>query len=232
MVGVRPGRITGKDEGAFCDRLDRHTHTLKYSHSPAVADHPLWPRRIRNQLLVVVCLVVALVWALLSTSQSRTIGEATEMAPPAGYSADQVIFDDQFTGTSINSDHWNTVVGGQGDPIWNSGGLPAGDSAAGTRVHQTYFSPSQVTVNNGLTLTMVPDTKHASLGYGYRSGVVTSRDEIHTQKRLRSDQGQDVRSVSGRLACHLVHRPQPRRGQSRDRPTGGRVYPGRCRSTG
>ena len=66
-------------------------------------------------------------------------------------------------------------MGGQGDRIWNSSGLPAGDSAAGYRVHQTYFSPSQVTVNNGLTLTMVPDTAYRSLGYGYRSGVVTTR---------------------------------------------------------
>jgi beta-glucanase (GH16 family) len=29
-------------------------------------------------------------------------------------------------------------------------------------------------VNDGLSLTMVPDTKYSSLGYGYRSGVVTT----------------------------------------------------------
>ena len=96
------------------------------------------------------------------------------MAPPAGYSAGQLIFDDQFSGTSLNSAHWNAFMVGQGDAIWNSHGLPAGDSATGTRFHLTYFSPSQVTVNNGLTLTMVPDTKYSSLGYRYRSGVVTT----------------------------------------------------------
>src|SRR5260370_28356553 len=69
-------------------------------------------------------------------------------------------------------------MGGQGDPIWNSDGLPAGDSAAGAQFHQTYFSPSQVTVNDGLTLTMVPDTRYSSLGYGYRSGVVTTDDKF------------------------------------------------------
>ena len=88
------------------------------------------------------------------------------MAPPAGYSAGQLIFDDQFSGTSLNSAHWNTFMGGQGDQIWNSDGLPAGDSAAGTQSHQTYFSPSQVTVNNGLTLTMVPDTKYSRWATG------------------------------------------------------------------
>ena len=96
------------------------------------------------------------------------------MAPPVGYSAGQLILDDQFLGTSLNSAYWNTAMSGQGDAVWNTEGLPAGDSAAGNQSQQTYFSPSQVTVNNGLTLTMVPDTKYSSLGYRYRSGVVTT----------------------------------------------------------
>jgi beta-glucanase (GH16 family) len=96
------------------------------------------------------------------------------MAPPVGYSAGQLIFDDQFSGTSLNSAHWNTFMVGQGDAAWNSDGLPAGDSATGPRFHLTYFSPSQVTVSNGLSLTMVPDSKYSSLGYRYRSGVVTT----------------------------------------------------------
>ena len=138
-------------------------------------DYPLWGRRKRTKQLVLACLIVALVTALLI---ALTMGKATGMAPPAGYSAGQLIFDDQFSGTSLNSAHWNTVMGGQGGPTWNPDGLPAGDSAAGTHSHQTYFSPSQVTVNHGLTLTMVPDTKYSSLGYGYRSGVVTTYDKF------------------------------------------------------
>ena len=102
----------------------------------------------------------------------------TGMAPPRGYAEGQLIFDDQFTGTSLDSAHWNTAMGGQGEGIWNSGGLPPGDSAAGTHVHQTYFSPSQVAVNNGLDLIMVSDSTYDSLGYGYRSGVVTSRGKF------------------------------------------------------
>jgi beta-glucanase (GH16 family) len=98
----------------------------------------------------------------------------TGMAPPAGYSASQLTFDDRFAGTSLDTANWNTAMGGQGDPTWNAQGLPLHDSAAGTHLHETYFSPSQVTVDNGLTLTMVPDATHSPLGYAYRSGVVTS----------------------------------------------------------
>jgi beta-glucanase (GH16 family) len=137
----------------------------------AVMNHSLWGRRKRIKQLVLAGLIVALVIVLLETV---IIGDATGMAAPAGYSAGQLILDDQFPGTSLNSVHWNTFMSGQGDQVWNPDGLPAGDSAAGTHSHQTYFSPSQVTVNNGLTLTMVPDTKYSSLGYGYRSGVVTT----------------------------------------------------------
>lgn len=124
----------------------------------------------RIKQLALACLIVVLVAVLLAVTGRN----ATEMAPPAGYSASQLIFDDQFSGTSLNSAHWNTFMTGQGDGTWNATGLPAGDSAAGTHFHQTYFSPSQVTVNNGLTLTMVPDTRYSSLGYRYRSGVVTT----------------------------------------------------------
>jgi beta-glucanase (GH16 family) len=144
----------------------------------AVMTHRASGRRKRTRQLVLPGLIVALVIGLLGALKIVTIGDATAMAPPAGYSAGQRILDDQFSGTSLNSAHWNAFMGGQGDPMWNSEGLPAGDSAAGTQSHQTYFSPSQVTVNNGLTLTMVPDAKYSPLGYGYRSGVVTTGDKF------------------------------------------------------
>jgi beta-glucanase (GH16 family) len=137
-------------------------------------NQPLWGRRKWIRGLVLACLVVALVIVLLSVLVTVLTRKATGMAPPAGYSAGQLIFDDQFPGTSLNSAHWNAFMSGQGDQVWNSDGLPAGGSAAGTDIHQTYFSPSQVTVNDGLTLTMVPDAKYSSLGYRYRSGVVTT----------------------------------------------------------
>lgn len=141
-------------------------------------NQPAWGRRRRVKQFGLAGLIVALVTVLLFSLKIVTIGAATRMAPPVGYSAGQLIFDDQFSGTSLNRAHWNTFMGGQGDAVWNSDGLPAGDSAAGTQSHQTFFSPSQVTVNNGLTLAMVPDAKYSSLGYGYQSGVVTTRGKF------------------------------------------------------
>ena len=140
----------------------------------AIMSHALPRQCKRIRPLVLAGLIVALVIVLLGVLKIVIMGDAPGIAPPAGYSAGQLIFDDQFSGTSLNSAHWNGFMTGQGDQTWNSDGLPAGDSAAGTQSHQTYFSPSQVTVDNGLTLTMVPDTKYSSLGYGYRSGVVTT----------------------------------------------------------
>lgn len=139
----------------------------------AVMNHPFWRRLGRVNKFVLAGLVVVLVAALVSALEV-TGGQAAGMAPPAGYSAAQVVFDDPFSGQSLNRAHWSARMGGQGDPAWNSDHLPAGDTAAGAYFHQTYFSPAQVRVNDGLTLTMVPDTRYSSLGYGYRSGVVTT----------------------------------------------------------
>ena len=85
-------------------------------------NHPLWGRRKRIKQLVLACLIVALVIVLL-VFETVIIGKATGMAPPAGYSAGQLIFDDQFSGMSLNSAHWNTFMGGQGgdlEPRWPS----------------------------------------------------------------------------------------------------------------
>ena len=137
---------------------------------------------------MVMAMFVALAALLLVILETATVGQGTVtaakaagMAPPKGYSARQLIFDDQFQGKTLNYDHWNTFMGGQGDPTWNAAGLPLGDSAAGTYFHQTYFAASQVNVDNGLTLTMVPDTKYTKLGYRYRSGVLTTDGKFTLQ---------------------------------------------------
>ena len=173
-------------------------------------NHPLRGRRKRTKQLVLACSDRGSRGRAPGCSGDCDHGEASGMAPPAGYSADQLIFDDQFSGTSLNSAHWNTFMAGQGGQVWNSDGLPAGDSAAGTFFHQTYFSPSQVSVNNGLTLTMVPDTQ--VLIAGLRVPIRRRDDgwQIHTSERLRPDQSQDVRCIPGRLARHLVHRSEQR----------------------
>jgi beta-glucanase (GH16 family) len=146
----------------------------------AVTTHPLRGGRKRMKRLVLACSIVALVAVVLIIVGTVITKDATGMAPPAGYSSNQLIFDDQFSGTSLNPAHWNTAMSGQGNGLWNPQGLPAGDSAAGSS-HQTFFSPSQVSVNNGLTLAMVHDSRYSSLGYGTRSGVVTTYDKFTLQ---------------------------------------------------
>ena len=76
----------------------------------AVMNHPLRRRRRRPRQLVLACLIVALVAVLLIVLGTVTSGGASGMAPPAGYSGGQLIFDDQFSGTSLNSAHWNTFM--------------------------------------------------------------------------------------------------------------------------
>ena len=164
-------------ECPLCGRSDRHTHGLRHSTNDGTAP-PRVDRRIRGKRVIITCLCVALVAAVVGIVVATETVAPPGMAPPRGFAADQLVVDDQFTGTSLDASIWNTAMGGQGNDIWNSRGLPAGDSAAGTTVHQTFFSPSQVKVSNGLTLSMVPDNAYASLGYGYKSGVVTTRNKL------------------------------------------------------
>jgi Glycosyl hydrolases family 16 len=96
---------------------------------------------------------------------------STSLPPPPGYS--NLIFDDQFTGTTLDSSKWNTYIASKasnGYP-WNSngtggsGGVPNGNSAA-------YFEPSQVSVNNALNLTAVRGSSQP--GYAWTSGVLST----------------------------------------------------------
>ena len=66
-------------------------------------------------------------------------------------------FDDQFSGTSLDTTKWNTYLGAQGI-VWNNRGhlpLPYSgpNNAPFTNEAASMFGPSQVSVNNGLTLT-------------------------------------------------------------------------------
>ena len=93
------------------------------------------------------------------------------MSPPSGYSTSSLIFDDGFTGTSLNTSNWNTYLGAQGG-IWNnegdfaspySGPNSPANGGAGTDLEM--YAPSQVAVNNGLTLTAVPNTSGSTASY-------------------------------------------------------------------
>jgi hypothetical protein len=107
---------------------------------------------------------------------TTTTTTSTSLAAPAGYSSSQLIFDDQFKGTTLNTNNWNTFItskAANGYP-WNTNGLPSGDSSESGvgGFGSDYCSPSQVSVNNGANITMVPDTSES--GYSYKSGCLTS----------------------------------------------------------
>ena len=100
-------------------------------------------------------------------------------APP-GYTDQDLIFDDRFTGTSLDSSNWNTQLGAAG-VIWNNhGAIAAPYSGPNTpNVDEAaMFSPSQVGVDNGLTLTAMPNTNQYAGTYPWISGTVTTEGKF------------------------------------------------------
>ncbi len=101
------------------------------------------------------------------------------MSPPPGYTSQQMIFDDQFSGTSLDTTKWNTFIGAQGIVWNNNGSLPlpySAPNASGTEA--AMFGPSQVSVNNGLTLTAQRNTNQYAGTYPWISGVVTTEGKF------------------------------------------------------
>jgi hypothetical protein len=110
-----------------------------------------------------------------TTTTAPTSSSGGEMAAPAGYTASQMTFDDAFSGTSLNSSNWTSELAPGSN--WNDEDLPSGDSSAGSN-QAAYWAPSQVTVDNGLTLSARQTTSSDagySKGFSWVSGVVTSK---------------------------------------------------------
>jgi beta-glucanase (GH16 family) len=102
------------------------------------------------------------------------------MAAPAGYTGQQMIFDDQFSGNSLDASKWVTYLGAQGG-VWNDhGSLPAPYSGPNTPIttEAAMFGPSQVSVNNGLTLTAQRNTNQYAGTFPWLSGVVTTEGKF------------------------------------------------------
>jgi hypothetical protein len=118
-----------------------------------------------------------------STTTQTTI-TSPGMAPPPGYSAQQLVFDDRFSGTSLDATKWTTTYGAEG-VVWNdSGVLPAPYSGPNDPAHGgdgtqiEMFSPSQVSVDNGLTLTAQRNTTQWAGTFPWLSGVVTTEGKF------------------------------------------------------
>lgn len=104
----------------------------------------------------------------------------THMPPPAGFTASQMIFDDQFTGTALDTSNWVTYLGAQGSRWNNEGALPSPYSGPNTPATNeiAMFGPSQVSVNNGVTLTAVRNTNIYASSYPWLSGIVTTEGKF------------------------------------------------------
>ena len=103
------------------------------------------------------------------------------MAPPLGYTHNQMIFDDAFPGTSLDTSKWVTYLGSSG-AIWNNNGvLPSpysGPTLPGAGNESAMFGPSQVAVDNGLTLTAQRNYEPVRGLYPWISGVVTTEGKF------------------------------------------------------
>jgi beta-glucanase (GH16 family) len=115
-----------------------------------------------------------------SVSSSGDARPSSTMAPPTGYTRKQLIFEDHFYGTKLDTSKWNTYIGSEGIR-WNDRGLlPAPFSGPNTPITEetAMFAPSQVTVDNGLTLTAQRNGNLLSRAYPWISGVVTTEGKF------------------------------------------------------
>jgi hypothetical protein len=114
------------------------------------------------------------------TPTSGTTAQRAALAAPAGYTKQQLIFDDQFSGTQLDASKWNAYEGAQGERWNDHGSLPYPDSGPNTPItdEAAMFAPSQVSVDDGLTLTASRNTASSASLFPWVSGVVTTEGKF------------------------------------------------------
>lgn len=108
------------------------------------------------------------------------------MAPPSGYSASQLIFEDRFTSTSLDTSKWNPSIGDDQHGRW-AAAVPGPYSAPNPYKNMLqYYDPYPaaygtkttsahlVTGPSGLQMIAAPSSYFASAGYSWASGCVAS----------------------------------------------------------
>jgi beta-glucanase (GH16 family) len=94
-----------------------------------------------------------------------TIGPQSNLSAPSGYASSDLVFNDSFSGTSLDSS-WNPYItdnNARGWP-WNSNG--SGGSGPGGTYDADYDTSGQISVNGGLSLTAIRQSIN-----GINSGV-------------------------------------------------------------
>lgn len=121
-------------------------------------------------------------------SLSAAVGpmdDANALALSLGYGQARKQWEDLFVGPSIDSTKWIPQMADQFG-IWQDGGqLPNPYSGAnGNGVILEYYDPAQITVNNGLTFTMVPSSTFSNLGYTYKSAAMSTHGKFYIPSGL------------------------------------------------
>ena len=131
--------------------------------------------------ILVVILGIAL-WPLTlhSGTPDSTVRSDHGTSALPGYTNQQLIFDDNFSGARLDPTKWTTYLGTKGI-VWDDEGkipLPysAPNSPGANEV--AMFGPSQVSVDNGLTLTAQRNTNQYAGTYPWISGVVTTEGKL------------------------------------------------------
>src|SRR5271157_5394010 len=99
------------------------------------------------------------------------------LSPPAGYTASQLVFEDQFLVPTLDSTKWIPQMASQSIGIWNGANtLVYPDSGVNPGGNQlTFYRPDMVTTGwPGLRLRAVRDTASYPGKYTWRSGCVTT----------------------------------------------------------
>jgi Glycosyl hydrolases family 16 len=114
------------------------------------------------------------------TATSSTTPPSAALAAPAGYTKQQMIFDDQFSGTQLDASKWNSYEGAQGERWDDHGALSFPYSGPNTPItdEAAMFAPSQVSVDDGLTLTASRNTGSSASLFPWVSGVVTTEGKF------------------------------------------------------
>jgi beta-glucanase (GH16 family) len=138
-------------------------------------------RRFGGLRLTAILLAVTFAVLLSSSPSSWAVQhKAAALTPPVGYSARQLIFQDRFSGSHLDSSKWVPYIGGEGIRWDDRGALPAPFSGPNTPItaEAAMFGPSQVRVHNGLTLTAQRNTNVFASAYPWISGVVSTEGKF------------------------------------------------------
>jgi hypothetical protein len=104
---------------------------------------------------------------------------SSSMSPPSGYSTSDLIFEDNFPGSTLNSSKWVSGMGDSTGGVWNNGGNLPSPYSGGTQPGSpdaALFHPSQISIASSIcTLTATPYSgTYASQGYSWLSGAITT----------------------------------------------------------